>query len=129
MLGTIYLILGIFVLINQLYLTKKFAEKFGELKTFYIGLSAMILGLATISLTTNLWLFLLNTYVLMLGISMSMITFKSIITNNVEVHKQGEINGLDESMIAGASAIGPLVFGYIYEQTYHYAFLVILKHH
>lgn len=125
MLGTLYLVLGIFVLINQLYLTKKFADSFGELKTFYIGVSAMTFGLATIAFTSNLWIFLLVTYITMLGISMSMITFKSLLTNNIDERRQGEINGVDESIMAGASALGPLAFGYIYEQMYHFAFLLI----
>jgi MFS family permease len=124
-LGTLYLILGFFVLINQMYLTKKCTEWFGELKTYYIGLLAMFVGLVTLGFIDTLWVFLLNSYILILGISMSMITFKSLITIHTEETRQGEVNGLDESIIAGAAAVAPLTFGYVYDQIYGLSFLFL----
>ena len=123
--GKYYLLLGFFVLINQIYLTKKSTEWFGELTTYYIGTAAMFVGLVTVGFVDDLWIFLLNSYILIMGISMSMVTFKSLITMYTEDTRQGEVNGLDESIVAGTAAIAPLIFGYVYDQIFRFAFLFL----
>lgn len=121
-LGLLFLLFGLFLIFNQTYITNRLARKYGDLQAFYIGQIVMTLGMVVIIFIPNFWLLLVVSYFLNIGISMSMVTFKSLIANHVGESRQGEINGLDESVLAGASAFAPLLAGYLYENIFRYTF-------
>lgn len=121
-LGILFLVMGSFLIVNQAILTGYLSKKWGDLKTFYFGQFLIFFGLVTLVSIHHLIWFLINGYIISLGISLSMITFKSLITNNVDSRKQGEINGIDESILAGGSAIAPLLAGSLYEGISQFAF-------
>lgn len=125
LLGPLYLLAGMFIIVNQLYVTKLIVERSGERKTFGLGMMLMAVGLIFIGLFDIVWVFIISLYLLVLGTSLAMITFKSLITTHSDPRKQGEVNGLDESIIAGAAAVGPLLSGYIYEAINQYSFFIL----
>lgn len=113
-LGLVFLIIGGFLVINQGIFSKTFAGKFGESRTYIIGQLLLFSGLILVYFSNSLILFFLCTYITNLGISLSIPTFKSIITSAVEKRKQGLINGIDESFFSISSAIAPIVVGLLY---------------
>lgn len=112
--GFVFLIIGLFLFINQGFFAKRFAEKFGELKTYFIGQILYILGLIILLFATNIYLFFIISYFINLGVSLSIPTFKTIITSAVDNKKQGLINGIDESLFSISSAFAPILAGLIY---------------
>jgi len=116
---------GMFSVFNQAFLTPKFASKIGDKKTLYIGLAIISVGLSLIPLIpTNLYygkiinigfvLFLFNSFFMNLGISLSLPTFKSLLTKNVDETQQGVITGIDESLLALGNAFTPVIAGLLY---------------
>ncbi|MCR4263425.1 MAG: MFS transporter [Candidatus Roizmanbacteria bacterium] len=120
--GLLFLVLGSFFIFNQAVATPFFAKRFGDLQTFYIGQFLMMAGFILVSLAPSLWLFLPAAYIANLGASSSFPTFKSVITGLVDEKRQGAVTGVDESVLAGASAIAPLMASIIYNFTGQYAY-------
>ena len=117
--------IGLFSIFNQSILTPKLAHKLGDTKTLYIGLTIISIGLALIPLIpTELRLnsavnigfifFLLNSFFMNLGISLSLPTFKSLLTKSVDETKQGIITGIDESLLALGNSFTPVIAGLFY---------------
>lgn len=131
--GLLFVVLGIFFIINQAIVVPTIARKYGDLAAFYVGQGAMVIGLLLVVFADSIPLFLSVAYIINLGFSASFPTFKSMITDLVDDSRQGEITGIDESVLAGASAIAPIVAGSIYasfrEQSYiFYALFLIIPH-
>lgn len=124
-LGYFLLFVGSFLIFNQAVMVKKFIRKFGDIKTLLIGQALMMFGLISITLINNLIVYILFYYVLNLGISLSMPSFKSLISSTVDKTKQGEIMGIEESISAFTSALGPMIAGYFYTQIHANAFIII----
>lgn len=120
--GLLFTVLGSFYIFNQAVATPFLAKRFGDMKTYYIGQFLMMGGLIAISLASTIWLFIVAAYAASLGTSSSFPTFKSIITGMVDERRQGAIIGIDESVLAGASAISPLMASVIYNYTGQYAY-------
>lgn len=121
-LGLIFLVTGSYLIVNQVVVSPFISSKIGVLKTFVIGMAVFIGSLFIIQLMPNIWLYLIFAYILSLGISMSFPTYKSLLANNADETKQGEIQGIDESFLAGASAIAPVISGLIYAGIGKYSF-------
>jgi len=116
---------GMFSIFNQAFLTPKFATKIGDKKTLYIGLAIISIGLSLIPLIpTTLYygkiinigfiLFLFNAFFMNLGISLSLPTFKALLTKSVDETKQGIITGIDESLLALGNSFTPVIAGFLY---------------
>lgn len=112
--GIIFLVIGSFLVINQGLFSRRFAERFGDQKTYIIGQILLFSGLVLLYFADSLIIFFLCSYLTNLGISLSIPTFKSIITSAVEKRKQGLINGIDESIFSISSAFAPTIAGLIY---------------
>ena len=131
--GLLFVVLGGFFIINQAIVVPTIAHKYGNLFAFYVGQAAMVVGLSLVMFADSVLTFLSIAYIINLGFSASFPTFKSMITDLVDDTRQGEITGLDESVLAGASAIAPIVAGSIYAgikgQSYiYYAAFLIIPH-
>jgi MFS family permease len=113
-LGLFMLVVGIFLSFNQAFVSRRFIRMFGEYKTLLIGLSCAFLGLFSITLTDQLWLFILFYYIMNLGISLSMPTFNALIAIHANQEKQGEVMGISESLNALAMALFPVIAATIY---------------
>jgi MFS family permease len=112
--GFVFLVIGLFLFINQGFFSKRFAEKFGEEKTYLIGQILYFFGLISLLFATNIYIFFIISYVINLGVSLSIPTFKTIITSAVDGKKQGLINGIDESLFSISSATAPILAGMLY---------------
>ena len=112
--GFVFLVIGLFLFINQGFFSKRFAERFGEEKTYLIGQLLYFFGLIFLLFAKNLYIFFIISYVINLGVSLSIPTFKTIITSAVDGKKQGLINGIDESLFSISSATAPILAGILY---------------
>ncbi|TNE76589.1 MAG: MFS transporter [Bacteroidetes bacterium] len=127
-LGLFLLIVGVFLAFNQAVLSKLFVKQFGEYKTLLIGLSFAALGLFSITITNNLWLFVSFYYIMNLGLSLCFPMFNALISQNADPKKQGEIMGISESINSFTMALFPVVAATLYGMIgYHlYHFVSIL---
>ena len=131
--GLLISFIGIFSILNQGLLVRKFVNKFGDLHTVFISIAITLTGLFFITfinpivnqlpLVTNIALFMLDAYLINLGISLAMPAFKSVLTNNVSDTKQGRITGLDESILSLGNGLSPIIAGILFTFINSYSFL------
>lgn len=113
-LGLVFLIIGFYLVINQGLISRRFSDKLGEAKTYIVGQLIFFAGLVMLYFANTLPLFFAFSYIANLGVSLSIPTFKSIITTAVDGKKQGLINGIDESIFSISSATAPILSGLLY---------------
>ena len=124
-LGGYILFIGTFLIFNQFVMVPRFVKKFGDLKTFIIGILLLSVGFIAITLTYTLWLYTVLYYILNLGISLLIPTSKSLVSKSVRAEKQGEVLGLDESLKSASNAIIPLVMGVVYGSITYRSFYLL----
>lgn len=127
-LGLFMFVVGMFLSINQAVVSKVFIKRLGEFKTLILGLSLCVVGLVSITMTDNLWIFIPLYYVLNLGLSLCFPTFNSMISVHANPKKQGEIMGISESINSLAMASFPVISAIIYTAIGHnlYRFMTVL---
>tara|TARA_B100000508_G_scaffold140971_1_gene144669 strand:- start:10167 stop:11441 length:1275 start_codon:yes stop_codon:yes gene_type:complete len=113
-LGTFMFVVGMFLSFNQAFLSKRFIKRFGAFPTLLIGLGLSFLGLFSITLTDNLYLFIAFYYVMNLGLSLSFPTFNSLISIHANPEKLGETMGVSESINSLAMALFPVISATLY---------------
>ena len=102
------------------------AKRFGEFKIFYYGQVIFILGLLLLAFVQNMSVLLIAVYFTNLGFSTVFPTFKTLITGAVSQQEQGTISGIDESVMAGGSAIAPLLGSFIYKFTGQLSYAIFI---
>lgn len=112
--GIQFLLLGCFFIVSQALITPYLARLYGNLHTYYIGQLCMFISLMLLAFIDEIWIFILVNFITSVGIAASIPTFKSLITDLVSEQKQGEISGMDESVLAGTSAVAPIFAGGLY---------------
>lgn len=112
--GYFLLFSGSFLIFNQGFLVNKFIRRFGEYRTLQLGLLSMSVGIIGMTLTDQLWLFVVIYYFLNLGISLCMPTLQALLLNQVSAQEQGTISGLDQSVGSICAAYAPALAGFIY---------------
>lgn len=122
-LGFFMFAVGIFLSINQAFVSKRFIQRFGEFETLIIGLVLSTIGLFCITLTDHLVLFICFYYVMNLGLSLCFPTFNSLISIHADPQKQGEMMGISESIGSLSLALFPVIsailYGYLDYHLYH----------
>lgn len=113
-LGAFLLFVGTFLIFNQSVMVPRFVKKFGDLKTFMIGILLLGVGFIIIILTDNLILYTALYYVLNLGLSLVLPTSKSLLSAAVSEKNQGEVMGIDESLRSASNAVIPIGMGALY---------------
>ncbi len=113
-LGIFLFVVGVFLSINQAFVSKLFIKRLGEFKTLILGLIFCTAGLFSITLTSNLYLFIGFYYIMNLGLSLCFPTFNALIAIHANPKKQGEIMGVSESINSLAMALFPVVSAAIY---------------
>lgn len=114
-LGTFMLVVGIFLAFNQAFMSKWFVKKLGEFPTLILGLCLCALGLFTITLTNNLYLFIACYYFMNLGLSLCFPTFNALISIHADEDHKGEILGVSESITSLNLAIFPMLAAFLYQ--------------
>jgi DHA1 family tetracycline resistance protein-like MFS transporter len=127
-LGFFLFVVGLFLAFNQAFVSKRFIKRFGEYKTLLIGLILCIVGLLSITMTSNLYLFIGFYYAMNLGLSLCFPTFNALISIHADKGNQGEIMGISESINSFAMAVFPVIGATLYGFIgYHlYQFMMIL---
>ena len=120
--GLLFLAIGSFLIFNQVFMAGFFSKRIGDLRTFILGQGIFIISLIVMQFVPNLILYIVISYVMNLGFSISFPTFKSLLSNTVDQSKQGEVQGIDESLMAAASAIAPITAGLLYAWIGRYSF-------
>ncbi len=114
--GFFLLLVGSFMIFNQLVIVPRVSKHFGDIRMLIVGMAFLMFGLFFLNLPFTLIVFIAIYYLVNLGLSLSMPAIKGILSHNVARNMQGEIMGLDEGLVALASSIGP-AFGAL---MYHY---------
>lgn len=123
-LGVLFLLVGGLVIVNQIYIAPYLAKRFGDFKALCIGLILMMIGMPLISFVHNLFYFMCIMFIINVGYSVCMPTFRALITQSVEKTRQGDITGIDESIYALSSAIAPLFGSFVYAKSEAYVYLI-----
>ncbi len=125
--GTLFFLIGVFLIFNHVVLVKKVSDIIGSLKTFYIGILLLFLSLLAMGagFSFNLLAFFVLLYFINLGVSLTYPTFKALITSHVEESQQGEISGIDESILSAGSATAPIITAILYSHLSDYTFLIL----
>ncbi len=123
-LGIVLSLIGVFSIVNQIFITAPLSKKMGNLRSLLLGIGILSLGLATIpflptgiswrGLPVDLVLFMVNAFFINLGLSIGQPTFQAIITNSVSEKRQGAIMGLDASLLAVGQSISPIMAGALF---------------
>lgn len=108
-LGIFMLVVGIFLSFNQAIVSKLFIKRLGEFRTLILGLLLCVLGLFSITLTSNLYLYIAFYYVMNLGLSLCFPTFNALISIHADPEHQGETMGVSESINSFAMAAFPVL--------------------
>ena len=124
--GTLFLLFGTYLIFNQSIVAPKLAKRIGNLNTFYLGQVFFVIGLIGLTFVQSVFHLALAVYFTNLGFSTVFPTFKSLITDVVSKTKQGEITGIDESVMAGASAIAPILASVIYQWTGQLSYAIFI---
>lgn len=120
--GLLFMVIGVFLFLNQAFLTGKISKRLGDLKTLIIGQSTLVVSQFLYIFVPSLLAFAPVMYLNNFGFSISMPTFKSLISKSVDRSKQGEIMGIDESLFAISAAISPLLATWMYSIIGQYTF-------
>jgi DHA1 family tetracycline resistance protein-like MFS transporter len=112
--GFVFVGVGAILFLNQIYIAGPVVKKYGEVRALIIGLIILSVSQALLSFSSLFWEIAFLIYFNNLGITLVAPTFKTLLSKRVEQDKQGEIMGLDESLISATSAIAPLVSTWIY---------------
>lgn len=124
-LGLFMLGVGIFLAINQAFVSKLFIKRFGSFNTLFLGLAFSVIGMFTITLTNNIYIYFACYYILNLGLSLCFPTFNGLIAIHSDPQKQGEIMGISESISSLTLAIFPLIAAALYGMFGYYIYYVI----
>ncbi|MFT6747526.1 MAG: DHA1 family tetracycline resistance protein-like MFS transporter [Glaciecola sp.] len=112
--GIFMLVVGVFLGFNQAVLSKWFIKNLGIFKTLVVGLALSTVGAVAITLTSDLYLYLVYYYVLNLGFSLCYPTFTALVSIYADPKKQGEVMGIYESINSFAMTAFPVLAAAIY---------------
>jgi DHA1 family tetracycline resistance protein-like MFS transporter len=126
--GIFMLMVGVFLGINQAFISKLFIDKLGVFRTLVVGLALSAIGAVAITLTTDLYLYIAYYYILNLGFSLCYPTFTALVSIHADPKKQGEVMGIYESINSFAMTTFPVLAAafYGYAGTKVYYFMALL---
>lgn len=107
----IFVYIGLLAATVQGGLIHRLTRKYGEPKVLLAGTGSIVLGLLLVPLSAGLPLLLVATALLALGMGMTQPSINSLISREAQVHEQGEVMGVSQSMGSFARIVGPTVGG------------------
>ena len=113
-LGMFMLVVGLFISFNQAFMSKWFISRLGTYATLQLGMFLSIFGFISITLTDNLWAYILLYYVLNLGIALCAPTLNALVAQQADPKEAGEVMGISESIGSLSNAIFPLIGAALY---------------
>jgi predicted MFS family arabinose efflux permease len=97
--------------LGQIFLVKRFVNKFGEIKAFYVSLLGLSLAMLILLLPRNFGTFLLVTPFVSLFLGLSQAFMLSVVSGAVTETQQGEVLGINTSVTALAQTLPPIIGG------------------
>ncbi len=113
--GFMLLASGAFLIVNEMFTVRVAERLLGATGTLILGLALVPVGLSLVRIPTSVPWFLAASFVFNAGIALVMPTLQSAITKAADDTEEGEVQGLNTSVSALASAIAPVAGGVIYE--------------
>jgi MFS family permease len=123
-LGLVLSIMGLFGILNQAVIVHRVADRIGDLKTIYTSFGVLLIVMIFIAFLPDtvviagrdigLYIFIFFIFLVMLGTSLGMPTFKSVLTSHAHPKRQGMITGVDESLLSLGQAVTPIIAGGLY---------------
>lgn len=107
----IFIQFGIIGLIMQLFVIQKAVKKFGDKKVFTTALIVGAIGYIAIFFISNVWLFVLLSFVTGAANSFVGPLIQTILSKETDEKSQGSIQGLNASYISIGNIFGPIVAG------------------
>ena len=113
--GILFGLVGIILIIIQGGLIGILTKKFKEKTLLMAGLLIMIIGLISFTLATSLLLIYITVIIMVIGYAMMVPVLSALLSNNVSSKEQGEMFGVNSSLIGLMAALGPLYAGLAYD--------------
>jgi DHA1 family multidrug resistance protein-like MFS transporter len=119
--GTIWMVMGLMLIIVQGGLTGLLSEKIGELNLIKIGLLGGAIGFLLVALAVNYLTTLLALVFFIFSLALIGPALNAYISSFAGEH-QGTVMGLNSAMTSLGRVVGPLWGGYIYDINIEYPF-------
>lgn len=123
-LGFAFMAIGLSLALNQAFISSPIAKKVGDLNALLVGLFIVSIFQIAYALPLGFIMFFLVSFFSNIGISLATPTFKTILSKQVSEEKQGEIMGIDESLVSATSSVAPLIATTLYANIGNYVFLI-----
>lgn len=102
-------VVGIFSILVQGFVVKRFVKRFGERGALFTGLSAGVLGFAWMALApTQLWFWASMPVFALMGLFAP--GLQSLMTRRVAASEQGRLQGANTSLVGIAGMVAPALF-------------------
>jgi MFS family permease len=115
--GGLFAFAGVVQAVTQGYLLGKLAKVAGEQRLICIGLLLFALGMAPMASSRSSAVLLTLLAILALGYGLASPAIASLISKRSGHHLQGEVLGVNQSALALARIVGPIVAGCLYDTT------------
>lgn len=112
--GQIFVVVGFFMIFDQVMLVPYFIKKFKDERTIEIAVFLIIIFSTIIPLFNSITKFLIVTFFLTLGFSLHFPTLKTLLIKNTPEKKHGEVVGIEESIFSLNQAVVPLISSFFY---------------
>lgn len=112
--GLMMLAIGVFLIFNEM-VTLRFVEKrLGDVGTLLAGLSLLPFALFFLRLPTSVAAFLPLAFIVNVGMALVLPTLQSVVTQAADDREEGQVQGINTSVSAVASAVAPILAGASY---------------
>jgi len=112
--GLMMLAVGVFLIFNEM-VTLPFVEKrLGDVGTLVLGLCLLPVALFFLRMPTSVLVFLPLAFVVNIAMSLVLPTLQSVVTQAADDKEEGQVQGINTSVSAIASAVAPIVAGATY---------------
>ncbi len=112
--GLLLVAVGFFLIFNELVTVRLAEKRLGDFRTLALGLLVMPAGFIAVRFPTTIAWFLPASFLLNVGMALSLPSLQTLITNRADERQEGEVQGINTSLAAVASTGAPVVAGAIY---------------
>ncbi|MEM9522242.1 MAG: MFS transporter [Actinomycetota bacterium] len=112
--GLMMVATGVFLIFNEM-VTLRFVERLrGDVGTLLTGLAILPIAFVLLRIPTTVVTFLPIAFVANIGMALVLPTLQSVVTQAADEAEEGQVQGINTSISALASAIAPIVAGVLY---------------
>ncbi|MEM7284793.1 MAG: MFS transporter [Actinomycetota bacterium] len=112
--GLMMLSVGVFLIFNETVTLRLVEARFGDVGTLVLGLSLLPVALFFVRLPTTVVVFLPVAFVVNAGMALVLPTLQSVVTSAADAAEEGQVQGINTSVGAVASAVAPVCAGAAY---------------